>query len=211
GLYQQVVKEATETADHHRVRAAARTLAALFSDRRQYDRSAEYWRLVLEHSPPDDERQQAQEQIEQIEKPWGQFETGTTSPAGEGAKFDFRHRNAEQVEFVAHELKVAELLKDVKDYIRSKPPELDWQKIQIEQIGFRIVQNNEQKYIGKEVAKWEVDLQPREGHFDRQQTITSPLQKGGAYLVTARLAEGNTTKMVLWVADTAIVKKVMRD
>ena len=38
-------------------------------------------------------------------------------------------------------------------------------------------------------------------------TVTTPLQKPGAYLVTAKMSGGNTSFIVLWVDDTAIVKK----
>lgn len=210
-LYQQVLQEGAAAGDHPRALRAAQALASLCSDRRQYDRAAEYWRNVLEHNPTDHERTHAQEQIAQIEQPWGQFERGGTHPAGQGASFEFRHRNATRVEFVAHQVKVPELLKDVKEYIRSKPRELDWNKTQVDQIGIRLVNQQETKYVGEEVARWGVELQPRDGHFDRQQSIASPLQKGGAYLVTAKVNEGNTSKMVLWVADTAIVKKPARE
>src|SRR5690606_13298390 len=118
---------------------------------------------------------------------------------------------ATRVEFVAHQVKVAELLNAVKEYIRSKPRELNWSKIHIDQIGIRLVNQQESKYIGEDIARWDVELEPRDGHFDRQQSIASPLQKGGAYLVTANVSDGNAAKMVLWVADTAIVKKPARE
>ena len=34
-----------------------------------------------------------------------------------------------------------------------------------------------------------------------------PLQKPGAYLVSAKMENGNTSKIVVWVADTVIVRK----
>ena len=37
--------------------------------------------------------------------------------------------------------------------------------------------------------------------------MTTPLQKAGAYLVTGTMEGGNVSKIVLWVADTAIVHK----
>src|SRR6185436_5864098 len=56
-------------------------------------------------------------------------------------------------------------------------------------------------------ATWELDLVPRETHFDKRITVTTPLQKAGAYLVTATMADGNVSKIILWLSDTAIVKK----
>jgi Ni,Fe-hydrogenase III small subunit len=38
-------------------------------------------------------------------------------------------------------------------------------------------------------------------------TVTTPLQAAGAYLVTAKMDDGNEQRVVVWIADTAIVKK----
>ena len=32
------------------------------------------------------------------------------------------------------------------------------------------------------MAAWKLDLEPRENHFDKRVTVTTPLQKAGAYL-----------------------------
>ena len=45
------------------------------------------------------------------------------------------------------------------------------------------------------------------GHFDKQITVTTPLQRAGAYFVTARMDGGNTSNIVVWLDDTVIVKK----
>ena len=54
-----------------------------------------------------------------------------------------------------------------------------------------------------------MQLKPRENHFDRRVTVTTPLSKAGAYLVEAKMKDGNTNFIVLWVDDTAILKKPM--
>ena len=134
-----------------------------------------------------------------------------TQPAGRGATVDFRFRNAKHVDFVAQEIDVRKLLDDVKAYLKSKPKQLDWQQLNISDIGYRLVQDRQGKYVGAEIAHWKLDLEPREKHFDKRITVTTPLQTPGAYLVTAKLADGNTSKIILWLADTAIVRKPMED
>ncbi len=52
----------------------------------------------------------------------------------------------------------------------------------IADIGYRLVQKKQAKYIGAEVAAVGLDLEPRENHFDKRITVTTPLQKAGAYL-----------------------------
>ncbi|MCO6044459.1 MG2 domain-containing protein [Aeoliella sp. ICT_H6.2] len=206
-LYKQALQVANQSESKGRAHSTATTLAHWFADRRQFPRSAEYWRQALEYAEDKDTQERDQQMLDQIEKPWGQFETAKLQPAGKGATFEFRYRNGKSVEFTAQAIKVAELLADLKAYLKSNPRELDWQKLDISRIGYRLVNEKQEEYVGEEVAKWTVELEPRDGHFDSHTTITSPLQKAGAYLVTARLADGNTTNIVLWVADTAIVKK----
>ena len=210
-LHQQALQMGREGGHKGRAHIAAESLAQLFADRRQYSRSAEYWRLALEFAEHKHQRKNAQEQIDQIEKPWGQFENAAGQPADKGATFEYRYRNTAKVEFTAQSLKVADLLADVKAYLKSNPRELDWQKIDVGAIGHRIVNSKQEKYIGQQVAQWTVDLEPGGKHFDRRTTVTSPLQKAGAYLITAKIDGGNTSNVVLWVADTAILEKPLEN
>ena len=50
-------------------------------------------------------------------------------------------------------------------------------------------------------------LKPRAGHFDKRVTVQTPLQTAGAYLLTGVMDGGNTSDILMWVSDTAIVKK----
>ena len=95
----------------------------------------------------------------------------------------------------------------MKAYIKANHQKGDYHKTQIRNIGYRLVRNNEAKYIDKKVAEWDLDVKPRASHFDKRITVTTPLQKTGAYLLTAKMADGNLSRIIIWVADTAIVKK----
>jgi uncharacterized protein YfaS (alpha-2-macroglobulin family) len=186
------------------------TLAAEFTNRRQYPRAAEIWRrAIAKYGPGSGNSRQIQ--LDQIVKNWGRFEPISTQPAGKGATIDFRFRNGKQVSFEAHAIKIDKLLDDVKAYLKSRPNQLDWERLNIQDFGFRLVQQNEQKYLGEKVATWDLELEPRAAHVDRRITVSTPLQKAGAYLLTAKMADGNVSKIVLWVADTAIVKKPLKE
>jgi uncharacterized protein YfaS (alpha-2-macroglobulin family) len=206
-LYQQVVQSPAGQDDS--VLPAIRALASIFENRRQYPRAAEYWRMAIEQDSDAEAKKRDQEQLDQIIGNWGQFEGALTQPEGQGATLDFRFRNAKNVEFTAHSVNIRKLLDDVKAYLKSNPRRLDWQKINLSEIGYRLVQEKQTQYVGEEVAHWSLELQPRELHFDRRITIATPLQKAGAYLVTAKVAGGNTTKIIAWLADTAIARKPM--
>ena len=54
---------------------AARALALLFENRRQYPRAAEYWRQAIERSSGDPRKAVRQQRLDQIVGNWGQFET----------------------------------------------------------------------------------------------------------------------------------------
>jgi uncharacterized protein YfaS (alpha-2-macroglobulin family) len=202
-LYQQIIAEPktgyAEQSYHQ--------LAEVYANRRQYPAAATAWRdnIAKFGAGPN---QWKQLQLDQIVANWGTFEPTMSQPSGQGATVEFRFRNSKKVKFDARAVKVSELLDDVKAYLKSDPANrLDWQKLDLGNIGYRIVQQNEQKYLGEAVAAWELDLEPRENHFDRRITVTTPLQKPGAYMLTANVEGGNVSKIILWVADTAIVQK----
>ncbi len=181
-------------------------LATIFLNRRQYTKAAAYWRRSLKEYGPG-ENNIKQQSLDQIQSNWGRFETVMSQPAGRGATVDYRFRNGSKVSFEAHEVNVARLLADAKDYLKSNPKQLDWQKLNFADVGYRLVQDNQQQYIGKRVAAWDLELKPKPDHFDRRITIQTPLQKAGAYLLTAIMDGGNTSKIIVWLDDTAIVKK----
>ena len=183
---------------------ALNQLATTFLNRRQYPKAADYWQeSIRQHGNAPGK----QSQIDQIIQPWGRFDSVTSQPADTGASVEFVYRNGDQVSFVAHEIKVEKLLDDVKAYLKSDPGRIDWQQVNIGNIGYRLVHQDEQQYVGDRIASWSLDLQPRDKHFDRRITVSTPLQKAGAYLVTAKMQDGNESKIVLWVSDTAIARK----
>ncbi len=183
-------------------------LARLFENRQQYDRAAEYWKKVIEKYGAG-QNNYRKDALEQIVGNWAQFDAIPTQPAGAEPTVPMRFRNGKKVAFEAYELNVTRLLDDVKAYIKTRPNQLDWQKLQIENIGYRLVEQNQNQYLGKQAAKWDQDLTPREKHFDKRISVKTPLKAAGAYLLTAKMEGGNTTRIVVWIADTALVKKAL--
>jgi len=185
---------------------AAYQLAQVYEDRQQYELAAEIWRKSIQKFGQSG-RANKQRRLDQIVKNWGQFEPIASQPAGKGATIDYRFRNGEQVEFEAYSLNVSLLLNDVKAYLKSNPQQVNWRETRIDNVGYRIVYQNEAKYRGAKVAGWSLDLEPRTNHFDKRVTVTTPLQKAGAYLLISKMKNGNTSRVIIWLDDTAIVKK----
>ncbi|MBN2579397.1 MAG: alpha-2-macroglobulin [Pirellulales bacterium] len=188
---------------------ALETLGGLFENRRQYPRAAEYWRRLLKDYPRENENRRRgwRQRLDQIVGNWGRFEPVSTQPAGRGATVEFRYRNGDEATFTAHEIEVEKLLADVKAYIKTRPKNLNWSKIDIANIGWRLVDQNQTRYRGRQVARWELKLDPPKEHFDKRITVHTPLSKPGAYLVSAKMTGGNENFIVLWIDDTAIVRK----
>ncbi len=181
-------------------------LCGIFENRRQYTQAAACWQDAIEKFGPG-HKDYRKKRLEQIVGNWGRFEPVMTQPAGQGAEVQFRFRNGKNVKFTAHEIKIETLLEDVKERLKSQPKDVDWYETQVDNVGYRLVQRNQEKYLGKQVADWSLELAPREGHFDKRITVTTPLQQAGCYLLKAEMDDGNTSFIVLWLADTAIVSK----
>ena len=202
--YIKIIQQIAEDPKTGYADQALESLAQIFENRRQYEKAAVVWsRVMKEHGAAEHRKQR----LAQIVGAWGQFESVATQPAGQGATVEFRFRNGSKASFEARAIKVDKLLDDVKAYLKNVPKEVDWNKVNIGDIGFRLVERGEEQYLGEKVAAWDLELKPRPHHFDRRITVTTPLQKAGAYLVTAKMADGNTSRIILWVADTVIARK----
>jgi uncharacterized protein YfaS (alpha-2-macroglobulin family) len=181
--------------------------AALFTNRRQYERAAGILQTAINERKDSGAITSWQAQLDQIVKNWGRFDGSLVQVPDTGAKLGFVFRNASQVSLSARKVKFRELLADTKAYLKSNPESLDWQKTNLGNLGYQIAEKDMAKYIGEEVAKWQLDLQPRAGHWDRRIDITTPLQTAGAYWVEAALKNGNTVGCIVWITDTAIISK----
>ena len=91
---------------------------------------------------------------------------------------------AQQVEFTAHEIKVEKLLDDVKALLKSNPQQPRLAEDQHRR--HRLSAGRSRTRSSTSAGRWPSGrwtLEPRENHFDKRVTVTTPLQKPGAYLV----------------------------
>ena len=171
-------------------------LGRIFENRRQYPKAASYFRQAGNKA-----------KVKQITGNWGVFEPVTVKPAGKAVRADYRFRNGRNVKFEAYRIKTRKLLDDLKKYIKSNPWKPDWQKENLNNIGYRLVHENQKRYIGDRAAQWSLKLEPRTGHSDRRITVDIPLREAGAYLLIAQMEDGNISRIIIWIDDTVIVKK----
>ena len=201
-----LTKEIISLTKTGRGEAARDQLARIYENRRQYTKAADAWRIAIRDCGSGS-NQFREKSLSQIVDQWGRFESSQVQPSGRGAVVDFRFRNGSSVEFEAFPINIEELLRDVKSHLKSNPQRLDGNKLNIQNIGHRIVSQNETKYVGQRVANWTVALKPRPNHVDDRITVTTPLQQPGAYLLKAKMNDGNVSQIIVWVDDTVIVRK----
>ncbi len=191
----RLFKDADEKGYH----SANRELARIFENRRQYDKSLVYWKRV--------DSKYARDHIKQITDPWGAFDPIKDQPAGKNATIDFRFRNGNKVHLEAYKINIEELLNDAEDYVRQNPRRPNWQKVNLNQIGYRLITEDQDQYITKKIADWDLALRPRNNHFDKRITVKTPLSNAGAYLLVSRMKNGNQSRIIIWLKNTMIARK----
>ena len=205
-IYQRVA----ETAESNYPERAMERLVDVYKNRRQYDRAAKTLGELIARFGPGP-RESRKQELAQIVDPRGQFEPIDTLPAGEKPTLTYRFRNGERVKLTARPVKIQKLLADVRAYLKSSPERLDGSKIQVDGLGYKLIRDGGDEYLGEPAAEWTVDLDPRPNHFDRLTDIAAPITAPGAYMVTATIEGGNTANLLVWLADTAIVKKPLEE
>ena len=208
-LLRQIAGEAARAKNpNHAGEEALNRLAVIFENRRQYPKAAACWQESITRYGPGSNKWK-QLKLNQIVDNWGEFEPVEPQTPASKPTVDYRFRNGTRVTFEARTLQVPRLLQDIQDYLKSNPRDLDWNKLQIDNLGWRLIQANESRYIGGVAAEWELPLTPRDNHVDRRVTVPVPLAKPGAYWLTARIDKGNTSHLVLWLQDSILVQKPM--
>lgn len=189
---------------------ALEALAQTFENRSQLDRAADHWqRIVALGSKAINEYfvNNAKARRAQILGNWGRFDGTDSQVAGQKPVLGFVIRNTTEAKFTARRVDVSKLLADIKSYLVKEPRDLDGQRINMSNLGYRLLQKDSKKYIGEQVAQWSVALEPAAGHEEKREEITLPLEAAGAYWIEANAKDGNRSSILLWLADTKLVRK----
>ncbi|MGN6546242.1 MAG: alpha-2-macroglobulin family protein, partial [Aureliella sp.] len=212
-IYQRVADGKGSTAE-----SAHTQLVSIFMNRRQYSKAAELLRQSIERFG--DGNGDKQRQLENIVKPRGSFDPVAAQPAGQGTKLSLLFRNAHRATFSARRVDLEKLLSATKDFYRNPQnltrPAFDGRRDtwppNFDSPGNLFTDQQLTKFVSEPVASWSIELEPRENHWDRRQTISTPLDKGGLYVVTASLDDGaHLARCLVWINDLAIVRKRMSE
>lgn len=181
-------------------------LSEIYLDRQQYTQAAD---VLKEFTKAGTTGGSLGERYRQIVGNIGQLQNFRSQAAGEPASLQYRFRNGSRVDFVAQRVDVKALLADWQAAIagaanNSPGP---FGNLGDYLVNDRPGRPSGKKYLGETVAEWGSDLTAREGHFDKTEVVETPLREAGVYLVTAEMRDGNTSRVVVWLDDLAIVKK----
>lgn len=206
--YIKIWRSITENPRGPYVRDAYQNIAQNYEDRRQFPQAAEAWKEAIEKGPNDRAaKAHCQDRLNQIVGNWGMIEMPNSLSAGKPAEFEFKFRNGLSVDFTATAINLPKLIEDIKKELKGNPERINWNKINIESIGYRIVNENAKEYLTGEPIGWKQKLDPRENHWDKRITIKAPVEKGGVYLLTSKMEDGNSSRVLMWVHDSVIVRK----
>ena len=145
---------------------ALQALSQIYENRRQYPQAAERWRENIEKFGAGN-RNWKQDRLDQIVKNWGTIEPTSAQPAGTNPTFEYKFRNGGQVDLKATRLDISQVIDDLKDYLKSNPKRLDWSQINIPNIGYRIVNEKQEKYLVGKPIEWSKELDPaKKNHLE---------------------------------------------
>ena len=213
-IYRSVMDDGRATLEA-RTRAAS-DLARAYMNRRQYVKAEEVYRkmadLEVQSEVPEPERF-AKRELEMLVGNYGAFAPVPAQTAGGGASFLWLYRNGRKARFRIQEIDVRLFLNDAIAYLQeaAKNPPEDWNgdKVRLENIGWKLLNDPDtaRKYLSSDIADWSVDLDPAPDHQDTQMRVGFPIEKPGAYLLRGKMENGNSDAIVVWLNDTAILKK----
>ncbi|MDR0521839.1 MAG: hypothetical protein LBH00_08330 [Planctomycetaceae bacterium] len=199
-------------------------LAEIALNRQQYPKAAKYYKTLIAKFPSAASRQGWEQgwghALQQITGNWGRFEREGSAVRGLKADLRYIFRNGKKVLITVNEINTEKLIADMKAYYQQHKADgndllFRHEAGHIDRLGWWLMYDHEntlrQKYVGKTVKEWSMNLKPAGKHFDTETRITYKAKKSGAYLLRTKMEYGNEEWTVLWLEDTAIVKKTVVD
>jgi uncharacterized protein YfaS (alpha-2-macroglobulin family) len=181
-------------------------LVQIFLNRSQFVEAATTLKeLIKLHGPGN--RDQRNNLLKQIIGNWSRFESTPTYYAAQAVNIPYTFRNAKETSLKLSSVKEELIMQDIIDYLKSNPSQLDYQKTNFSNIGNRLINEERERYINKEIRSWKEALSPDPKH----QNVTTNLDLGklspGCYLLESKLEDGNTSWVVIFVRDLVILKR----
>ena len=187
---------------------AADKLIQIYLDRRQHQKSVVLLEQTIGKFPKSRSTKNRKKLLNQIVGNWGKLgRISNSSPAGKEPELLYTFRNTKSVTLVVKKVDLTKMVNNLWKHIEANPTKLDYNLTRWGSLGNTLVNTSRKKYVGKEIGRRTHKLKPRANHWDANTSLSVPVKKAGAYLVSAELENGVTTHTVVWLDATAIVKK----
>ncbi|MDO4569729.1 MAG: MG2 domain-containing protein [Planctomycetia bacterium] len=226
-------QEIAKTPNLH-TRAALDALANIMKNRRQFPRTVEYYRQLLETNltlsvPPaffknrdsqvERTNESIRQELNQITGNWGRFEP-LAQQTSANPTASFRSRNATKVSFSAYEVDVDKFYAALQQRFleaEKKSPfpanqfskVVDHRLMNIQGIASYLIRNEMEEYLKPDPIKWDVELTPAPDYADSITSISLPFENSGIFFIKANVENGNECCIIARIADTTIVRKTI--
>ena len=181
-------------------------LAAIYKNRRQYPRSANVLKELIRIAS---NKERYVEELKQITGNWVELLDSRTFPAGVKPVVNLRFRNAEEISCKLTKVKIGTFLEDIKKYLKDPAKRKEMFKLGYKenQVGNWLLNKEGERYLTKEVEEWDKELEPLEDHFDKVIPLELPVKYAGVYFLEVKAENGNTSRIIVWLTNTAIVER----
>ena len=202
-----ILRRLAEDGDIRYGARARTTLAHIFENRQQYHKAVSFWQSVLDRDGDDE---QAKGAIDRITGKNGMLEAGPMVPAGTRGRLSFLFRNADRVALTAYRLDENKLLNRTRELLKKQDGETLFSNqawLHPDSIGYLAIGEKRDEFIAEKTAEWEAKLDPLPDYYSTRASIELPFSMAGIYLVEAALPGGNTSRVIVRVADLSLVNR----
>ncbi|NLG15631.1 MAG: alpha-2-macroglobulin [Lentisphaerae bacterium] len=201
GMYKSLYNE-FKGVDRALEQVIARTLSKIYMKRCQYEQALEWYDAFRAAGGGE------LEEAKQLLGSWCSFKPVRPQVAGSPVTVQLAYRNATKATCWIRKLDALKIKEDFEAKCQDVTIKGNryhyYYDLSIEGL-VRAVPDWDKKYLGDEVARWDVALSPKSGRFCTESTLTTPLREAGWYVMYCRVAGGNEVRIVLNVRSVLLV------
>ncbi|MDR2168734.1 MAG: hypothetical protein LBP59_01165, partial [Planctomycetaceae bacterium] len=212
---------------------AGMSLAGAYNDRKQYDRTANLLKKLIDEFDNDKFKndkfinlEECKKQLDQIVKNWGQFVEGYTVINGLNADLKYKFRNGKKVNVTVYKIDMQKFIDDLKLYYDNPAPYDSNKQFQsvIRIINRSITDDKDtysdqnltpqqirEKYNIKKIKQWTQNLTPPKNHGNGETIIKFSAPETGIYFIKTTIENGNTDAKTVWINNTVIIERLTND
>jgi len=189
-------------------RQALEMLARIYKNRRQYTRSANVLRELIRKFPKKAEKTYVKE-LNQITGNWVELLGSKTYPAGVNPEVNLKFRNTSKISCKLTKIKIETFLADIRKNLKDPAKRKKILKLgyQPQQMGNWMLNKEGEPYLGEIADEWNENLEAADEHFDKIIPMKLDVSKAGVYLLEVTAKNGNTSRIIVWLTNTAIVER----